>query len=58
LTSGDSIEVVHRPEHGLTVADVAHIFMHDHGRADRLLYAAELPTSWLDWALSRVRKFA
>lgn len=58
LVAGDSVEVVHRPEHGLTVADVAHIFVRDRRRAGRLLTAPELPTPWRDWARSRERKLA
>lgn len=56
LAAGDSVEVVHRPAHNLTVGDVARIFLRDHRRADRLLEAPELPASWHDWARSRGRR--
>lgn len=58
LAAGDPIEVVHRPDHGLTVGDVAHIYLRDHSRAYRLLEAPELPLSWRDWSLGRERKQA
>jgi MOSC domain-containing protein YiiM len=53
LGAGDSIEVVHRPTHGLTIGDVAHIYLNDRSRVDRLLEVPELPAEWQDWARSR-----
>jgi MOSC domain-containing protein YiiM len=41
---------VHRPGHGLTVAEVSRIYHHDHAAADRLLGVPELPASWKEWA--------
>lgn len=58
LAADDSIKVVHQPVHGLTVGDIAHIYLRDHSQAERLLEAPELPTSLRDWALSRKRKRA
>ena len=55
LRAGYTVEVVHRPEHGLTVSDVAHIYLCERRRASRLLEAPELPTSWHDWARERRR---
>jgi MOSC domain-containing protein YiiM len=53
LGAGDSIEVVQRPTHGLTIGDVAHIYLRDHRQVDRLLEVPELPAEWQDRARSR-----
>lgn len=58
LAAGDSIEVVHRPEHGLTVGEVAYIFVKARHQARRLLDAPELPPSWREWAHSQVTRHA
>jgi MOSC domain-containing protein YiiM len=50
LAAGDPVEVVHRPGHGLTVAEVSRIYLHDHGAAARLLQAPELSGAWREWA--------
>jgi MOSC domain-containing protein YiiM len=48
--AGDPVEVVHRPAHGLTVADVSRIYHDDHAGAARLLRAPELAGTWKRWA--------
>ena len=48
--AGDPVEVVHRPGHGLTVAEVARIYHADHAAAGRLLQVPELPGTWRRWA--------
>jgi MOSC domain-containing protein YiiM len=53
VAAGDPLQVVHRPAHGLTVADVAHIYHRDHAQAPRLLEAPELAGSWREWAEAR-----
>jgi len=50
LAAGDPVEVVHRPAHGLTVADVSRIYHTDHAEAARLLEVPELPATWREWA--------
>ena len=50
VAAGDPVEVVHRPGHGLTVAEVSRIYHHDHAAADRLLRVPELAGSWKEWA--------
>jgi hypothetical protein len=54
VAAGDPFQMVHRPAHGLTVAEVAAIYHCDHARAPRLLEAPELAESWRQWAASRV----
>jgi MOSC domain-containing protein YiiM len=50
VAAGDPIEVVHRPDHGLTVAEVSRIYHADHAAAARLLEVPELAGSWKRWA--------
>ena len=50
IAAGDPVEVVHRPGHGLTVAEVSRIYHHDHAAAGRLLGVPELAGSWKEWA--------
>jgi MOSC domain-containing protein YiiM len=50
VAAGDPVEVVRRPAHGLTVAEVARIYHFDHARAARLLEAPELADTWKRWA--------
>lgn len=53
LGAGDEIHVRGRPEHGLTVGDVARIFHQERSRARTLLTAPELAPEWQEWALKR-----
>jgi MOSC domain-containing protein YiiM len=50
LTAGDRVEIVDRPDDGVTVALVVHIFLQDHSRGHELLAATTLPAGWLAWA--------
>jgi MOSC domain-containing protein YiiM len=50
VAAGDPVEVVHRPGHGLTVAEVSHIYHDDHAAAARLLQVPELAGTWRPWA--------
>ena len=47
------IRVGGKPEHGLTVGDVARIYHQERGRCRVLLDAPELAEEWKDWALRR-----
>jgi hypothetical protein len=42
VAAGDPVEVVHRPGHGLTVAEVSRIYHDDRAGAARLLEVPEL----------------
>jgi MOSC domain-containing protein YiiM len=53
LATGDTIEITFRPEHGLTVSEVAHIYVGDKRKADRLLQVPELSAGWHEWARKR-----
>jgi MOSC domain-containing protein YiiM len=54
VAAGDPVEVVHRPGHGLTVAEVSRIYHDERAGAARLLEAPELADGWKQWA----RRFA
>jgi MOSC domain-containing protein YiiM len=50
VAAGDPVEVVDRPGHGLTVAEVSRIYHDDHAAAARLLQVPELAGTWRQWA--------
>jgi MOSC domain-containing protein YiiM len=50
IAAGDPAEVVHRPGHDLSVAEVSRIYHDDHAGADRLLQVPELAGTWRPWA--------
>jgi MOSC domain-containing protein YiiM len=50
VAAGDQVSVIHRPQHAVTAAFVAHAYHHDHGLLPRLLEVPELAPSWRDWA--------
>jgi MOSC domain-containing protein YiiM len=53
LGAGDEVRVEERPQHGLTVGDVARIYHQERGRSGALLTVSELAPEWHDWALRR-----
>jgi MOSC domain-containing protein YiiM len=50
IAPGDRIVVLERPEHDVTVALVAQVFLRERDRRAELLAATALPDAWLDWA--------
>jgi len=53
IAADDDVRVAGRPEHGVTVGDVARIYHQERGRASTLLDVPELCSDWHDWALRR-----
>ena len=53
IGAGDEVRVGEKPEHGLTVGDVARIYHQERGRCALLLRAPELADGWREWALRR-----
>jgi MOSC domain-containing protein YiiM len=51
--AGDAVEVLDRPDHEVTVAAMAHAFLHDRTRLPDLLAAPALPQDWRDWISER-----
>lgn len=57
IAAGDPIEFVSRDEHGVTVADILALYVHDADNQGLLLRAMELPAlpeSWRDYFRSRL----
>ena len=54
LGTGDAVEVVHRPGHGLTIGPVARIYHGDRARCGELLKAPELAEEWRAWVAERL----
>src|SRR4029450_4903574 len=50
VAAGDPVEVVHRPGHGLTVAEASRIYHDAQAAAPRLLQVPELAGTWRQWA--------
>jgi MOSC domain-containing protein YiiM len=54
LESGDTIEIVHRPAHGLTVGEMSRIYLFERQRLSELL-VPELPEYWREWVVEKAR---
>jgi len=57
ITVGDSIELLKRDDHGVTVADVVNLYRRDATNQDLLRRVSELPSlpkSWRDYFLTRL----
>lgn len=50
LAAGQTIEVVDRPAHGLTVTDILRIYTGAPDQAGRLLQVPHVPETWVHWA--------
>jgi MOSC domain-containing protein YiiM len=55
IAAGDRAEVLSRPDHGLTVAGMANIFLFDHAAIPSALAVPELPDFLREWALEHLR---
>lgn len=53
VSAGERIEVLGRPAHGLSLAEVATIYHHERERAERLLDAPELAPMYQPWVHER-----
>lgn len=51
IGAGDTIDVISRPSHGITLATMTHIYFNDHTRRREIL-VPDLPAKWRDWALA------
>ena len=50
LAAGDSVRVVFRPGHDLSIQDVFRIYARDRAEAGRLLTVPQLSEPWRAWA--------
>jgi MOSC domain-containing protein YiiM len=55
MEAGDIVEVVHRPDHEMTMRGMSHIYLEDHDSAFRLLGLPGLPPEWHEWIEKRSR---
>jgi MOSC domain-containing protein YiiM len=49
--AGDELELLERPDHGVTIGLIAHVYLHERRRARELLTAPALPAGWREWVL-------
>jgi MOSC domain-containing protein YiiM len=54
LEAGDGVDIVHTPQHRLTVGDVASIYHGDRARCEELLRAPEIGREWRVWVQERL----
>lgn len=55
VAAGDGIELVHRPAHALTLAEMTRIYFFERDRIGELIDIEDLPSSWRDWAREHAR---
>ncbi len=53
IAAGDAISVTRRPEHGLSIALAARIYLFEHGASGRFLEVPQLSEKWRSWARER-----
>ncbi len=56
LAAGDPIEVVERPEHGVTIEILGRILFGDRSPAPQALERPALSAEWRDWSRSAPRR--
>ncbi len=49
LAAGDTVEIVYRPDHEITVSEMSRIYLRDHDGAHRLREVPNLPPDWHEW---------
>ena len=54
IGAGDTIEVISRPDHGLTIALMARALLGDRTLLEKLLAAPQISASWRRWAADRL----
>ena len=55
VAAGDGAEIVHRPAHALTLAEMTRIYFFERDRIGELVDVDELPAAWRDWAREHAR---
>jgi MOSC domain-containing protein YiiM len=56
IAAGDAVEVVDRPAHGVTLAEVFTVYHHERERAATLLDVPELAPMYHRWAEERLTR--
>jgi MOSC domain-containing protein YiiM len=55
VAAGDGIEIVHRPGHAVTLAEMTRIYFFERHRIGELVIVEDLPAGWRDWAREHAR---
>ena len=59
LGAGDEVEIVHRPDHDVTIGLFVEAYEHDRTLLPRLLEAGDaLPEAWRDWTEEKVAAYS
>jgi len=56
VAAGDSVVVLSRPDHSVTIDLIGRIYEDDHSRASEILAAPQLSETWRSWALNVERR--
>ena len=56
VVAGDAIQIVSKPDHGLSVRDVFRIYTRDRAEVRRLIEATQLSEAWKRWARESVSR--
>ena len=56
LGTGDTISIIEKPNHNLTLRDVFRIYTKDHNEAERILNVEQMSADWKRWANNIVQK--
>jgi MOSC domain-containing protein YiiM len=54
VAQGDAVEIVHRPDHDMSLAEMTRIFFREHDRIGELLKISEMTPEWRAWAMEKV----
>ena len=55
IAAGDGVQIVHRPAHALTIAEMTRIYFFERHRIGELVDVEDLPAEWRDWAREHAR---
>ena len=55
VAAGDGVQIVHRPGHALTLAEMVRIYFFERHRIGELVDVEDLPAGWRDWAREHAR---
>ena len=55
VAAGDDMEIVHRPAHPLTLAEMTRIYFFERQRVGELVDIEDLPEAWRHWAREHAR---
>ncbi len=56
LEKGNSVEVIEKPDHALSIRDVFEIYTQTHANANRILEVTKMSDAWKSWANKTVQK--